>query len=92
MHTVKIFVCQTGRYQQAVNFCACQSDPARLIEMGYIGGSPVHPKTAFSLRLLRLHHILWKYCCVRIDPFCQALDEWLDECSPLITTKSNRVS
>ncbi|EGG04331.1 uncharacterized protein MELLADRAFT_89479 [Melampsora larici-populina 98AG31] len=57
-----------------VEFCTCQSDQVRLIQMGYIGGSPVLPEIAFSLRLLRLHDALWRFCCIRTHPFAQALD------------------
>lgn len=84
---------RTARTQRAIVFCACQSDQGRLIQMGYMGASPVHPRTAFSLGLLRIHHILWKYCCVRTEPFALALDEWLDGFCPVITSKrTNRVS
>ncbi|KAH9809035.1 hypothetical protein DFH28DRAFT_1086991 [Melampsora americana] len=60
--------------------------------MGYIGGSPVHPETAYSIRLLRLHHSLWKYCTVRTHGFTLALDEFLDPANPLILTKSNQAT
>ncbi|KAH9817037.1 hypothetical protein DFH28DRAFT_1081334 [Melampsora americana] len=56
----------------------------RLIRMGYIGGSPIHPETAFSIRLLRLHHSLWKYCTVRTQGFSLAFDEFLDPANPLL--------
>ncbi|KAH9820360.1 hypothetical protein DFH28DRAFT_1079765 [Melampsora americana] len=59
---------------QSVEFCSCQSDQVRLIQMGYIGGSPVLPKIAFSLQLLRLHNALWRFCCIRTHPFAHALD------------------
>lgn len=82
-----------ARKKISVGFCAChQSNQARLIYMGYIGGSPSYPKTAFSLRLLRFYHITWKYCTTRVEPFARALDEYLDAYNPLILTKSNPVS
>lgn len=59
--------------------------------MGFLGSSPVHPRTAFSLRLLRLHHKLWKYCSVRTEGFALALDEFLDVSNPLLLTKSYHV-
>ncbi|KAH9808472.1 hypothetical protein DFH28DRAFT_909578 [Melampsora americana] len=62
--------------RQAVEFCSCQPDQVKLILMGYVGGSPVQPEIAFSLRLLRLHDIIWKFCCVRTHPFAQALDDF----------------
>ncbi|KAA1111771.1 hypothetical protein PGT21_011422, partial [Puccinia graminis f. sp. tritici] len=72
------------RTQTEVSFCKCQSDQVRLIRMGYIGGSPKFPRTAFSIRLLRFHHIIWKHCAVSITPFSKALDEFLDSNNPLI--------
>ncbi|EFP88713.2 uncharacterized protein PGTG_14679 [Puccinia graminis f. sp. tritici CRL 75-36-700-3] len=72
------------RKQEPVDFCECQTDQVRLIQMGYIGGSPKFPKTAFSIRLLQFHHVLWKYSSVAVTPFSKALDEFLDSNSPLI--------
>ncbi|KAH9810646.1 hypothetical protein DFH28DRAFT_932754 [Melampsora americana] len=66
------------RKKMAVTFCSCQTDLVRLVQIGLIGGSPKSPVTAFSIRLLRLFHILWKFCRVRIEPFCRAIDEFLD--------------
>lgn len=57
-----------------MEFCPCQPDQVRLIHMGYIGGSPMYPELAFSLRLLRLHDSIWKYCSIRTDPFARALE------------------
>ncbi|KAH9809131.1 hypothetical protein DFH28DRAFT_906578 [Melampsora americana] len=61
---------------QPVVFCPCQPDQVRLILMGYVGGSPVQPEIAFSLRFLRLHDLVWKYCCVRTHPLAQAFDDF----------------
>ncbi|KAH9813697.1 hypothetical protein DFH28DRAFT_1128352 [Melampsora americana] len=74
----------TSRKQQAILFCDCLPDQVRLIRMGYIGGSPIHPETAFSIRLLRLHHSLWKYCTVRTQGFSLGFDEFLDPANPLL--------
>ncbi|KAH9819534.1 hypothetical protein DFH28DRAFT_1093566 [Melampsora americana] len=57
-----------------VDFCACQPDQVCLIQLGYIGGSPTQPEIAFSLRLLRLHDALWRFCSIRTHPFAQALE------------------
>lgn len=70
--------------QERVRFCPCQPDAVRLLQLGYIGASPAFPSTAFSLRLLRMHHVLWKRCAVRLAPFSQAIDEFLDAMNPLI--------
>ncbi|EFP91019.2 uncharacterized protein PGTG_17291 [Puccinia graminis f. sp. tritici CRL 75-36-700-3] len=56
----------------------------RLIQMGYIRTSPKFPRSAFSIRLLRLHDIIWKNCAVSITPFAKAIDEYLDANNPLI--------
>ncbi|EGG04643.1 uncharacterized protein MELLADRAFT_88711 [Melampsora larici-populina 98AG31] len=57
------------RKQDQLFFCKCTPDQVRLIRMGYIGGSPIYPQTAYSIRLLRLHHALWKYCTVRVQGY-----------------------
>jgi hypothetical protein len=68
-------------------------DQVRLIRMGYIGGSPVHPQVAYSIRLLRLHHSLWKYCTVRTQGFTLGLDEFLDAANPLmLVSNTNQAS
>ena len=74
-------------------FCDYNSDPAKLIEMGYIGGSAFNPKTAFSirlLRLLRLFHHIWAHGAVRVQGFSRALDDYLDANNPLILTANSK--
>ncbi|EGG10716.1 uncharacterized protein MELLADRAFT_93555 [Melampsora larici-populina 98AG31] len=79
----------SDRRKAEIRFCGCQTnDNTRLIYMGYVGGSPKFPETAFSIRLLRFFHIVWKYCTSRVDPFTRALDEFLDAFNPLILTKN----
>ncbi|KAA1070361.1 hypothetical protein PGT21_009982 [Puccinia graminis f. sp. tritici] len=73
-----------SRKEERIDFCHCQPDQVRLIQMGYIGASPKFPKTAFSIRLLQLHHILWKHCTIAMLPFSKAIDEFLDINNPLI--------
>ncbi|KAH9820113.1 hypothetical protein DFH28DRAFT_1121923 [Melampsora americana] len=67
-----------GRSKLLIKSCDCTTDLIRLINMGYIGSTPIRPRTAFSLRLLRFHHILWKFTSVRLAPFVESLDEYLD--------------
>ncbi|KAH9817363.1 hypothetical protein DFH28DRAFT_1124762 [Melampsora americana] len=67
-----------------VEFCSCTPDQVRLINQGYLGGSPANPETAFSLRLLRLYHLSWKYCHAKIQPFSLMIDELLDAHNPKI--------
>ncbi|KAA1109014.1 hypothetical protein PGT21_031059 [Puccinia graminis f. sp. tritici] len=73
-----------SRQEERIDFCPCQPDQVRLIQMGYIGATPKFPKTAFSIRLLQLHHILWKHCTIAMLPFSKDLDEFLDINNPLI--------
>ncbi|KAA1092644.1 hypothetical protein PGT21_009631 [Puccinia graminis f. sp. tritici] len=73
-----------SRRETEVEFCSCQGDQVRLIQMGYIGTSPKYPRTAFSIRLLRFHDIIWKNCAVSITPFSKAIDEFLDSNNPLV--------
>ncbi|KAA1112653.1 hypothetical protein PGT21_005046 [Puccinia graminis f. sp. tritici] len=77
------------RKQQEIRFCECQHDQVRLVSMGYIGGSPKYPRTAFSIRLLRFHHIIWKNSAIPMHPFAKALDEFLDANNPLILSPHN---
>ncbi|KAH9815483.1 hypothetical protein DFH28DRAFT_1126225 [Melampsora americana] len=72
------------REKKEIVFCDCIPDQVRLIRMGYIGGSPVHPETAFSIRLIRYHHTMWKHCTVCMQGFAVAHDEFLDPANPLI--------
>ncbi|KAH9809781.1 hypothetical protein DFH28DRAFT_904161 [Melampsora americana] len=67
-----------------VKFCSCTPDQVRLINQGYLGGTPKNPETAFSLRLLRLYHLSWKYCHANIQPFSLMIDELLDAHNPKI--------
>ncbi|KAH9823784.1 hypothetical protein DFH28DRAFT_1077705 [Melampsora americana] len=77
------------RTKADVTFCGCQeNDNTRLIYLGYIGGSPKYPETAFSIRVLRFFHITWKHCTSRVDPWTRGLDEFLDAFNPLILTKN----
>ncbi|EGG06582.1 uncharacterized protein MELLADRAFT_86417 [Melampsora larici-populina 98AG31] len=77
------------RRKALIQFCSCQfNNQTRLIYMGYIGGSPKYPQTAFSIRLLQFYHIIWKFCSTRLGPFARALDEFLDAWNPLILTKN----
>ncbi|EFP88440.1 uncharacterized protein PGTG_14018 [Puccinia graminis f. sp. tritici CRL 75-36-700-3] len=46
--------------------------------------NPQSPKTAFSIQLLQLHHILWKHCTIAMLPSSKAIDEFPDINNPLI--------
>ncbi|KAH9810725.1 hypothetical protein DFH28DRAFT_902224 [Melampsora americana] len=67
-----------------VEFCSCIPNQVRLINIGYLGGTPTRPETAFSLRLLRLYHLAWQYCHANIQPFSLMIDAYLDAFNPPI--------
>ncbi|EGG10175.1 uncharacterized protein MELLADRAFT_94562 [Melampsora larici-populina 98AG31] len=73
-----------SREKLSVEMCSCTSDLVRLIWIGYMGCSPVQPRTAVSLRFLRFHHTLWKHSSVRLAAFIGAIDEYLDARSALL--------
>ncbi|KAH9806804.1 hypothetical protein DFH28DRAFT_919253 [Melampsora americana] len=78
-----------SREKRLVKFCACP-EQVRLINMGYIGGSPKFPSIAFSIRLLRHFHELWLYTCLPIQPFCLSVDKCLDvKDPPLVVNGTN---
>ncbi|KAA1129637.1 hypothetical protein PGTUg99_032905 [Puccinia graminis f. sp. tritici] len=60
-------------------FCKCIPDVVRLLTLGYIGSSPVRPRTAFSVRLLQFHNLAWQWCSVATLPFTEMLSRWLEE-------------
>lgn len=59
----------------------------RLIQAGYIGGSPQRPQSAITIGLLRFFHTIWKYCTLRFQPFAEGLNEFLDAGNPLFLSK-----
>ena len=83
------FKCSLARKKLEVEFCRCTPDQVRLIRQGYLGGSPIEPRTAFSLRLLRFYHIIWKESSTAILAFSPAIDEYLDADNELILVKDS---
>ncbi|KAH9825258.1 hypothetical protein DFH28DRAFT_1077632 [Melampsora americana] len=80
-----------GRVKKEIQLCQCTPDVVRLVRQGYMGCLPKSPRTAFSLGLLRYHHILWKHCCIRLAPFVESQDEYLDaHASLLLVTGTNK--
>ncbi|KAH9813941.1 hypothetical protein DFH28DRAFT_895634, partial [Melampsora americana] len=71
------------RKKISVKLCDCTSDLVQLVCLGYMGSSPSSPRTAFSIRLLRFHHILWKHSGIRLQAFTETMDEYLDPRNPL---------
>lgn len=76
VYDIHFFFVRQAHHQLSISFCSCQPDQVRLIQLGYIGGSPKQPERAYSIRLLRLHDSLWKNCSIRTQPFSQALDDF----------------
>lgn len=72
-----------GRKKIKQLMCGCTPDVVRLIRRGYIAASPDCPRTAFSIRLLRFHHGVWEHCTVRLAPFVEAVNKYLDARNPL---------
>ncbi|KAA1119029.1 hypothetical protein PGT21_013091 [Puccinia graminis f. sp. tritici] len=77
-----------GQKQSDVAFCPCTPDVIRLLQQGYVAGSPVRPQTAFSLPLLIFHNHLWNNCHVGTLPFTLALTEWLEPQSQRLFAKN----
>ena len=68
-----------GRKQVQIKFCPCSpNDQVRLIQAGFIEGTPVNPQSVITIRLLRFFHTAWKSCSLRFQPFSEALNELLD--------------
>ncbi|OAV87019.1 hypothetical protein PTTG_29615 [Puccinia triticina 1-1 BBBD Race 1] len=58
---------------EPVPFCKCLPDVVRLVYFGYIASSPETPRTAFSIRLLQFHHMLWQTSALSTLLFVKAL-------------------
>ncbi|POW01792.1 hypothetical protein PSTT_12273 [Puccinia striiformis] len=74
-----------------VKFCKCTPDVIRLIHYGYFACSADKPRTAFSIRLVQYHHILWQASAVPASAFIESLSSFLDTrtTSPLFNRGSN---
>ncbi|EHS63905.1 uncharacterized protein PGTG_20887 [Puccinia graminis f. sp. tritici CRL 75-36-700-3] len=77
-----------GQRRAKIKFCSCTSDAVRLIQMGYLPGSPIRPVTAFSLPLLILHNCLWNNCHIGAMPFTMALKQYLEPRSQRLTVQN----
>ncbi|PLW45365.1 hypothetical protein PCASD_03117 [Puccinia coronata f. sp. avenae] len=62
-------------------FCKCIPDVVRLLTLGYIASSPVRPRTAFLVRLLKFHNLAWQWCNVSALPFTELISQWVEELS-----------
>ncbi|KAH9823851.1 hypothetical protein DFH28DRAFT_921373 [Melampsora americana] len=79
------------RQQMNITFCKCQADNVRLVQMGYIGATPVRPGTPFSIRLLQNHHVYWKYSTISTQAFALATDKLLDDKNPIIEIRQHEM-
>ncbi|EFP90620.2 uncharacterized protein PGTG_16646 [Puccinia graminis f. sp. tritici CRL 75-36-700-3] len=59
-------------------FCNCLPDAVRLLTLGYIGSSPIRPRTAISVRLLQFHDLAWQWCHVATQPFTEVVARWVE--------------
>ncbi|EGF98558.1 uncharacterized protein MELLADRAFT_113453 [Melampsora larici-populina 98AG31] len=66
--------------------CNCARRTERDVDLIDILTSPSQPRTAFSVRLMKHHHAVWLRFAVGTQGFCDALDDTLDDHSPLILT------
>ncbi|KAH9808495.1 hypothetical protein DFH28DRAFT_909305 [Melampsora americana] len=80
---------ETDHKQVTPKFCACTpNDQVRLIQAGFIGGTPVTPNLAITIRLLRFFYTVWKYCSLRFKPFAEALNNFMDAGNPLFLNRN----
>ncbi|KAG7091531.1 hypothetical protein E1B28_010560 [Marasmius oreades] len=56
-----------------VPYCECWTLPQVLVQHGLFPASPSQPRTAFSIDLLDLYQILWRYSCDAITSFSSSL-------------------
>ncbi|EHS63459.1 uncharacterized protein PGTG_21590 [Puccinia graminis f. sp. tritici CRL 75-36-700-3] len=73
-----------------INFCSCTPDAIRLLQLGYLAGSPIHPQTAFSLPLLIFHNHLWNNCHVGALPFTVAMTQFLEPRSQRLHARNHQ--
>ncbi|OAV96539.1 hypothetical protein PTTG_26330 [Puccinia triticina 1-1 BBBD Race 1] len=68
-------------YQQprrSIPFCKCIPNVIRLLHYGYFAASANTPRTAFSVRLIQLHHFIWKPSVISTSAFVKGLSAFLD--------------
>lgn len=76
-----------------VTFCSCVPDVIRLLQLGYIAGSPQHPRTGFSIRLIQFQHHLWNNTTISTIGFLEALMSFLDQrCTSRMTPRQLKTS
>ncbi|KAA1134240.1 hypothetical protein PGTUg99_033611 [Puccinia graminis f. sp. tritici] len=74
-----------GQRRERLKFCSCTPDAVRLVQMGYLPGSPIRPVTAFSIPLLILHN-----CHIGAMPFTTALNQYLEPRSNRLTVRNGK--
>ncbi|WAR57740.1 hypothetical protein PtB15_8B793 [Puccinia triticina] len=75
----------------SIPFCKCIPDVIRLLHYGYFAASADTPRTAFSVRLIQLHHFIWKTSVISTSAFVKGLLAFLDTRStrPLFSRSVN---
>ncbi|KAG0146543.1 hypothetical protein CROQUDRAFT_44174, partial [Cronartium quercuum f. sp. fusiforme G11] len=69
-----------GRHSQyPITFCKCIPDPIQLLYVGYIASSPQEPHTAFSVRMVQLHHHLWQRTALPTNGFIEAMSDYIND-------------
>ncbi|KAA1103498.1 hypothetical protein PGT21_019702 [Puccinia graminis f. sp. tritici] len=79
-----------GQQRVKLPFCRCTPDAVRLLQQGYLAGSPMQPQTAFSMRLMIFHNDLWNHCHIGSMPFTLALQDWLEPRSGRLFAKNSK--
>ncbi|KAA1132381.1 hypothetical protein PGTUg99_004211 [Puccinia graminis f. sp. tritici] len=79
-----------GQHRVKLSFCRCTPDAVRLMQQGYLAGSPMQPQTAFSMRLMIFHNDLWNHCHVGTMPFTLALQDWLEPRTGRLFAKNSK--
>ncbi|KAH9813814.1 hypothetical protein DFH28DRAFT_1108501 [Melampsora americana] len=67
-----------GQKSESVKFCQCLPQAIQLIHQGFLPSSPKTPRTAFSIRLLQLHHHRWLTSVCSISGFIKGLMNFLN--------------
>ena len=66
-------------YSLNVQFCKCQGDALRLIELGYWPATPTRPLLAFTKVFMDWMETLLLECQVPVQDFCYAIELMVKE-------------
>ncbi|WAR60128.1 hypothetical protein PtB15_9B65 [Puccinia triticina] len=68
--------------RRSIPFCKCIPNLIQLLHYGYFAASTNTPQTSFSIRLIQLHHFIWKTLVISTSAFVKGLSAFLDTRSP----------